>query len=100
MVEALKVQGVKEFAATGYCFGGTYFISTDDEQCRIPIDDSPWLGRYTFDLAFDNIIKVAAVSHPSLLSVPKDLEVRAVIFKKIFLRFFFFIFIIPQKTLL
>jgi hypothetical protein len=35
-----------------------------------------WLGRYTFDLAFENIIKVAVVSHPSLLKVPDDLEVR------------------------
>jgi dienelactone hydrolase len=52
VVEALKLQGVLDFAATGYCFG----------------------GRYTFDLAFDNIIKVSVVSHPSLLKVPEDLE--------------------------
>jgi len=52
VVEALKSVGVTEFAATGYCFG----------------------GRYTFDLAFENIIKVAVVSHPSLLKVPEDLE--------------------------
>jgi hypothetical protein len=31
-------------------------------------------GRYTFDLAFDNIISVSIVSHPSLLQVPADLE--------------------------
>ncbi|KAF8815636.1 dienelactone hydrolase endo-1,3,1,4-beta-D-glucanase [Phlegmacium glaucopus] len=52
VIEALKAAGVTSFAATGYCFG----------------------GRYVFDLAFENIIKVAAVSHPSLLKVPEDLE--------------------------
>jgi hypothetical protein len=34
------------------------------------------LGRYVFDLAFENIIKVAVVSHPSLLQIPADLEAR------------------------
>jgi len=53
VVDALKGEGVKFFAAVGYCFG----------------------GRYVFDLAFDNVIQVAAVSHPSLLKVPEDLEV-------------------------
>jgi dienelactone hydrolase len=52
VVKALKEEGVTSFAATGYCFG----------------------GRYTFDLAFDNIIQVGVVSHPSLLKVPEDLE--------------------------
>jgi hypothetical protein len=36
---------------------------------------TPSPGRYAFDLAFDNVIKVAAVAHPSLLKVPEDLEV-------------------------
>ena len=36
------------------------------------------IGRYTFDLAFENVIKVAVVSHPSLLKVPEDLEVCSV----------------------
>ncbi|KAF8074667.1 dienelactone hydrolase endo-1,3,1,4-beta-D-glucanase [Lyophyllum atratum] len=52
VVEALKEEGVVAFGATGYCFG----------------------GRYVFDLAFENIIKVAATSHPSLLQIPADLE--------------------------
>jgi len=52
VLEALKAEGVTSLAATGYCFG----------------------GRYVFDLAFENIIKVAIVSHPSLLKVPEDLE--------------------------
>jgi len=52
VVEALKSAGVTDLAATGYCFG----------------------GRYTFDLAFENVIKVAVVSHPSFLKVPDDLE--------------------------
>ncbi|KAF8159866.1 dienelactone hydrolase endo-1,3,1,4-beta-D-glucanase [Crassisporium funariophilum] len=52
VIDALKADGITEFGATGYCFG----------------------GRYVFDLAFENIIKVAVVSHPSLLQVPADLE--------------------------
>ncbi|KAJ6457446.1 dienelactone hydrolase [Mycena vitilis] len=52
VLEALKAEGVKRFAAVGYCFG----------------------GRYVFDLAFDNAISVAATSHPSLLQIPTDLE--------------------------
>jgi len=52
VIAALKERGVTQFVATGYCFG----------------------ARYVFDLAFDGVIKVAAVSHPSLLKVPSDLE--------------------------
>ncbi|KAG9218647.1 hypothetical protein PLEOSDRAFT_1076398 [Pleurotus ostreatus PC15] len=52
VVTALKEQGVKHFAATGYCFG----------------------GRYCFDLAFDNVVDAVVVSHPSLLKIPEDLE--------------------------
>ncbi|KAF8056068.1 dienelactone hydrolase endo-1,3,1,4-beta-D-glucanase [Lyophyllum atratum] len=52
VVKALKEEGVVAFGATGYCFG----------------------GRYVFDLAFENVIKVAATSHPSLLQIPADLE--------------------------
>jgi len=52
VIAALKEKGVTVLGATGYCFG----------------------GRYTFDLAFDNVIKAGVVSHPSLLQVPADLE--------------------------
>ncbi|KAG1817091.1 dienelactone hydrolase [Suillus subaureus] len=52
VIAVLKEEGVTKFGATGYCFG----------------------GRYTFDLAFDNAIQCAVVSHPSLLKVPNDLE--------------------------
>lgn len=38
-------------------------------------------ARYVFDLAFENIIKVSVVSHPSLLEKPADLEVRVVMRK-------------------
>lgn len=51
VIAALKEQGVIRFAATGYCFG----------------------ARYAFDLAFENIISVTIVSHPSLLNIPHDL---------------------------
>ncbi|KAK7050315.1 dienelactone hydrolase endo-1,3,1,4-beta-D-glucanase [Favolaschia claudopus] len=52
VIAALKSEGITSLGATGYCFG----------------------GRYTFDLAFDRVISVAVVSHPSLLKVPEDLE--------------------------
>lgn len=52
VIAALKAEGITKFGATGYCFG----------------------GRYVFDLAFENIIQCAVVSHPSLLKVPADLE--------------------------
>jgi len=52
VLAALKEQGVTSIGATGYCLG----------------------GRYTFDLAFENLISVGVVSHPSLLKVPADLE--------------------------
>ncbi|KIJ55481.1 hypothetical protein M422DRAFT_24055 [Sphaerobolus stellatus SS14] len=52
VIAALKEKGITSYAATGYCFG----------------------GRYVFDLSFENVIKAGAVSHPSLLKVPDDLE--------------------------
>lgn len=39
-------------------------------------------GRYVFDLAFDNVIKVGVVSHPSLLKTPDDLEVHRVLYTR------------------
>ena len=38
-----------------------------------------------FDLAFDNIIKVGVVSHPSLLKTPDDLEVGRVLHTRLVL---------------
>jgi len=55
VINELKEQGIRELGASGACFA----------------------GRYVFDLALENIIKVAAVSHPSLLKIPDDLEVGA-----------------------
>ncbi|KAG2354493.1 hypothetical protein BDR07DRAFT_1366006, partial [Suillus spraguei] len=52
VIAVLKEEGVTKFGATGYCFG----------------------GRYTFDLAFENIIQCSVVSHPSFLKIPDDLE--------------------------
>lgn len=50
-MDYLKSQGVKEFAAVGYCFG----------------------ARYVFNLSYDGLIKVGAVNHPSLIQ-PEDIE--------------------------
>ncbi|KAF7333527.1 Dienelactone hydrolase endo-1,3,1,4-beta-D-glucanase [Mycena venus] len=52
VIAALKEEGVVGFAGAGFCFG----------------------ARYVFDLAFDNVLKVSAVSHPSRLVIPDDLE--------------------------
>lgn len=51
-IEALKAKGFTDFAAVGYCFG----------------------GKYVFNLAQENGLKVGATSHPSLLDNPKDIE--------------------------
>jgi dienelactone hydrolase len=53
VIAVLKEESVTKFGATAYCFG----------------------GRYTFDLAFDNVIQCIVVSHPSLFTVPDDLKV-------------------------
>ncbi|KAJ3791226.1 dienelactone hydrolase [Lentinula aff. detonsa] len=52
VIAGLKDQGVTEFAAVGYCYG----------------------GRLVFDLAIENIITVSIGSHPSGLKAPDDLE--------------------------
>ncbi|KAK6992957.1 dienelactone hydrolase endo-1,3,1,4-beta-D-glucanase [Favolaschia claudopus] len=52
VIAGLKADGVNSFAAVGYCYG----------------------ARHVFNLAFDNVIKVAAGAHPSRLKVPEDLE--------------------------
>jgi len=51
VIEGLKGQGITVYGATGYCYG----------------------ARIVFDLAFDNIIHVAVVAHPSLVK-PEDLD--------------------------
>ncbi|KAG0141719.1 hypothetical protein CROQUDRAFT_663449 [Cronartium quercuum f. sp. fusiforme G11] len=52
VIETLKKEGVTEFAAVGYCFG----------------------GKYVVNLAQENVVKVGATSHPSLLENPKDIQ--------------------------
>jgi len=51
-IAGLKERGINTFGATGYCFG----------------------GRSVFHYAFNNVTKVSVVAHPSLLTVPDDLE--------------------------
>ena len=81
MVEALKSEGVTEIGSDWILFRRYIQISlitwTNDITLFI------WLGRCLFDLAFENVIKVSVVSHPSLLKVPDDLEVRSVLFSSI-----------------
>ncbi|KAA1127864.1 hypothetical protein PGTUg99_008791 [Puccinia graminis f. sp. tritici] len=56
VINNLTTQGVKRFAAIGYCFGGKYIFLSSDR----------------------NWIQVGSTSHPSLLQVPDDfLELRA-----------------------
>ncbi|KAJ3877212.1 dienelactone hydrolase endo-1,3,1,4-beta-D-glucanase [Lentinula edodes] len=52
VVAALKEKGVMAFGTTGYCFGAAYAVP----------------------LAIENVTQVTAVSHPSRLKVPEDLE--------------------------
>ncbi|KAK7438625.1 hypothetical protein VKT23_017958 [Stygiomarasmius scandens] len=52
VIAALKQDGATRFGGTGYCLG----------------------ARYIFDLAFENVIQVSAISHPTFLEVPVDLE--------------------------
>ncbi|KAJ7773106.1 alpha/beta-hydrolase [Mycena metata] len=52
VIKALKDRGVKQIAATGYCFGGLYVTR----------------------LVQNNTITVGTVAHPSLLNVPTDFE--------------------------
>jgi len=51
LVDGLKEQGITIYGATGYCYG----------------------ARLVFDLAFDNVIQAAVVSHPSIIK-PDDLD--------------------------
>jgi hypothetical protein len=71
VLAALKGEGVIKIGATGYCFGGAL-----NDPCIEAGMTHPVQGRYVFDLALENLIDVAAVSHPSLLKSPEDLEVR------------------------
>ena len=50
----LKGNGIKKVGVLGYCYS----------------------ARLCFNLAFDNEVDVVVVSHPSLLQVPTDIEVR------------------------
>ncbi|KAI0832002.1 alpha/beta-hydrolase [Trametes gibbosa] len=52
VLAALKADGVAKVGAIGFCFG----------------------ARPAFNLAFENELDVVAVSHPSLLQIPADLE--------------------------
>ncbi|KAF9270764.1 alpha/beta-hydrolase [Marasmius fiardii PR-910] len=53
VIAALKHQGITKIGATGYCFG----------------------GRYSTILSQTNEIKVAAMAHPSSLTIPDDFEI-------------------------
>jgi dienelactone hydrolase len=58
VLAALKESGFTKIGVTGYCYG----------------------ARSGFNLAFENAISALAVSHPSLLKIPDDIEVRALCF--------------------
>jgi dienelactone hydrolase len=52
VIAALKEEGVTTFAGNGYCLG----------------------ARYVVDLAYDHLVKVVVLNHPTLLKNPEDLE--------------------------
>jgi len=72
VIVALKERGIKEFGATGYCFGGKKMCLPYNHS--IPSHILHNRGKYVFNLAQEGTIKVGAVSHPSLLKIPDDLE--------------------------
>ncbi|KAK0203068.1 hypothetical protein DFS33DRAFT_1276038 [Desarmillaria ectypa] len=69
VVAALKESGVTKFGASGYCFGGTVFLLASSLSLTFVTT-----ARYVFDLAFDGIISVSVISHPSRLTFPEDFE--------------------------
>lgn len=52
VIDALKAEGVTRFAVVGYCYG----------------------ARSCMNLAFENVIQVVILTHPSLLKTPEDFE--------------------------
>jgi hypothetical protein len=78
VIDGLKEKGVVIYGATGFCYGG---MLPNDTFCSIAkrrdadVTHPLCTARLVFDLAFDNVIHVAVVSHPSLLK-PEDLDVR------------------------
>ncbi|KAJ6544816.1 alpha/beta-hydrolase [Mycena vulgaris] len=52
VIKALKARGVKQIAATGYCFGGLYAVR----------------------LVQNNTVSVGTMAHPSFLTVPTDFD--------------------------
>jgi len=52
VVKALKARGIKQIAATGYCFGGLYITR----------------------LVQNNTVTVGTMAHPSFLNVPTDFD--------------------------
>jgi dienelactone hydrolase len=75
VIEGLKAQGITTYGATGYCYGGmTQYAYFPHQRASLRLS-SFTAARMVFDLAFDNIIHVSVVSHPSFLEY-KDLDVR------------------------
>ncbi|KAF8524577.1 dienelactone hydrolase [Hysterangium stoloniferum] len=72
VIAALKERGIKEFGATGYCFGGKKKPLPDNHSMLTKYTKHQ--GKYVFNLAQEGTIKVGVVSHPSLLKMPDDLE--------------------------
>jgi hypothetical protein len=54
VIQKLREDGVTTFGTTGYCFG----------------------GRYSLHLAIEGVAKVAVLSHPTMVDIPGDFEVR------------------------
>jgi hypothetical protein len=76
VIDGLKEKGVVIYGATGYCYGGMLPKSAVVLLCDTTLMSPPLCtARLVFDLAFDNVIHAAVVSHPSLLK-PEDLDVR------------------------
>ncbi|KAJ7123781.1 chlorocatechol-degradation protein [Mycena crocata] len=60
VIGELQKEGIVAFAGVGYCFGARYYV---------------------FDLAYDGVLEVSVVAHPSRLVIPDDLEKYAAVSK-------------------
>lgn len=77
VVKAMKEQGITKLGAVGYCLGGALiFYSSESRRWINGVAHSVavYTARYVFDCAFDKVVDVAVVTHPSQLQI-QDLEV-------------------------
>lgn len=77
VIAELRAKGVTEFAAAGFCFGGRWTVDLVLDVSWGNIERETGMvaqARLTLARHSQDVLKVAIVSHPSLLKVPDDFE--------------------------